>query len=99
MRKHQSILKKTLKKRYKGRGITQSRPIKVTQFPPLPMSPNRPTIKTNNKNLEPVSGKEKGKRLAPLAKRILKIRQNNPKINENGYMKSFFSINNNAGFR
>lgn len=96
--------------RRKGSGITTSKP--VSPYPPLPETPtNRPQIKINTNNLEPVKGEEKAKRYLPLAKRVINARKRStmniilkrekpkPKLNSYGEPKSFFTINNNVGFR
>jgi hypothetical protein len=65
--------KRNYSKTYKksGAGVASSKPSTI-KYPPLPPSPtNKPTINTNNTNLNiPLSNNEKRKRYAPLGKRI-----------------------------
>lgn len=104
-------IKNKLRNTRKGKGITSSKPSKVTPYPPLPESPtNRPLVLTSNENLK-LNSLNRTKKLIPLANRLVKARYGTavnrlkgwkkiePKRNEYGEPKSFFSINNKVGFK
>lgn len=101
--------KNRFRKTRRGGGISSSKP-KVSPYPPLPESPtNRPELFTTNKNLERNINLQR-KRLAPLGKRILNVRNKSwtsvilgkekpkPNINEYGRPMSFFPVTN-KGFK
>jgi hypothetical protein len=111
MRKtYKHISKFKLRKTRRGGGVTSSKP-KLSSYPVLPETPtNRPMINTKNEDLK-VNINVQRKRFAPLARRIVDGRRvtwrnwivgrkrQEPKVNENGYPKSFFTINKNIGFK
>jgi hypothetical protein len=105
-RKHNKNLRKTRKG---GMNSNQAK-----KYPPLPESPtNRKEILTNSESLMPPKkeSEEYKKRHNRLMKIFNKARERTlmnkilgrklpePKLNSNGYPKSFFSVNNNVGFK
>lgn len=97
---------------YKGKGLTQSKPVNNTQYPVLPESPtNRPRILVDNNNLKIKINTARRKRYEPLLKRIKNTRSKSimnmlfgrkkeePGLNKYGYTKSYFNINKNKGFK
>ena len=96
---------------FKAGGITSSKP---GLYPPLPETPtNRPALLTNNESLmAPKEGsEERHRRMDDLVKRYRAVRQKslinklfgkktpNPKMDNFGYPKSFFTVNNKVGFK
>jgi hypothetical protein len=93
------------------RGGMNSSPVK--KYPPLPESPiNRVSVFTNNESLIPPKkeseeSKKRHNRLMKifskarertLMNRLLGRKQPEPKLDSNGFPKSFFTVNNKVGF-